>query len=105
MNAAIYRPTDQEIGYLTQLKQMPGYSVLERIFLSELDLMQVAFMNVEAGEQDYEKKLAAKHALAKGGAQFYAQVCEKVESYIARLGERNTQPLIQADPTESLLDY
>lgn len=102
MNAAIYKPTDQEIGYLTQLKQMPGYPVLENIFLSELDLMQVAFMNVEAGEQDYEKKLSAKHALAKGGAQFYAQVCEKVAGYIARLGEKNSTPAVLPDMTEEM---
>jgi hypothetical protein len=104
MQNAIYKPSDQEIGYLTQLQQMPGYQVYEKIVMSELDLMQVAFMNVEAGEEGYEKKLAAKHALAKGGAVFYAQVCEKVAGYIARLGEKNTAPTVLPDMTESLFE-
>jgi hypothetical protein len=102
MNAAIYQPSDQEIGYLTQLKQMPGYPVLEKIFLSELDLMQVAFMNVKAGAPNFKDELAAKHALASGGAQFYAQVCEKVAGYIARLGEKNTAPAVLPDLTEEM---
>jgi hypothetical protein len=102
MKQAIYKPSDIETAHLTQLMQMPGYKVLENIIMSELDLMQVAFINVDPSETDFKDKLAAKHALAKGGAQFYAQVCEKVAGYVARLGEKNTAPSVLPDMTEEV---
>jgi hypothetical protein len=104
MNAAIYTPSDQEIAYLAQLMQLPGYQVLEKINLSELDMLQVAFMNVEGTEENFEKKLAAKHALAKGGAQFYTKVCERITGYVTRLGEKNSQPPVLPDTTSELFD-
>lgn len=102
MNAAIYRPSDTEIQHLAQLMSMPGYKVLENINLSELDLMQVDFMNVDGSEENYEKKLAAKHAIAKGGANFYARVSEKVAGYVTGLSERRNQPEVLPDMTEEI---
>lgn len=102
MNAAIYKPSDAEIQYLAQIMSMPGFKVLEKINLSELDLMQVDFMNVDGSEENYEKKLAAKHAIAKGGANFYARVSEKVAGYVTRLSEKSNQPEILPDQTAEL---
>ena len=103
MNAAIYRPSDIEIQHLAQIMSLPGYKVLEQIFMGELDLLQIDFMNVEGSEDGYEKKLAAKHALAKGGAKFYALVCEKVAGYLASLNEKN-QPEVLPDMTEEIFN-
>lgn len=102
MNAAIYRPSDIEVSQLQQVISLPGYQVLEKIFMSELDLMQVAIMNVDGGQPNYRDILSAKHAEAKGGAVFYTKVCEKIADYVARAREKNA-PAIMPDVTEELI--
>ena len=100
MQNAVYKPSNTEIQQLAQILSLPGYQVLEKIYFSELDLLQVAFMNIDGGEDDYEKKLAAKHALAKGGAKFYAQVSEKIAGYVNRMKENSEQRQVLPDATE-----
>ena len=102
MKHALYEPTATDIQMLLQIVSLPGWQVLEKINLRELDLMQVEMVNVDAAQPNFRDVLAARHAEVKGGAKFYASVSEKIAGYAARVREAD-QPNVLPDVTEEML--
>jgi hypothetical protein len=100
---AAYRPTDQEIQHLLQILSQPGYQVLQRIMLGEIDGFQLDLINVDPTKPNYEVEVRAKHSIALAAGMFYERLQEKIAGYVNRMKERDT-PDILPDVTESLLD-
>jgi hypothetical protein len=107
MNAASYNPTKDEISYLGSLMQQPGYEVLKKIMMGEIDRFQIDLMNVDPSSQTYETEVRAKHALALSAGMFYQRVTDRISGLMQQMTiERDqAQRRIQPDPTENLLDY
>lgn len=105
MQNASYRPNDVEIAQLASIISQPGFEVLKRIQLGEIDQFQLDLMSVDPTDKDYESQVRAKHNIALSAGMFYQRVTNKVATYIAELGAKRDQPQIQPDQTADLLDY
>jgi len=105
MNAASYRPSDTEVQQLMSAVQMPGFEVLKRIQLGEIDQFQLDLMQVDPTDKDYESQVRAKHNLALAAGMFYQRVTNKVAGYIQDFTTKRDQPNVLPDPTQELLNY
>lgn len=105
MMQATYRPSDSEIVQLTSILQMPGYEVLKKIMVGEVDFFQIDMMNVDPSSPSYDSEVRAKHSLALAAGMYFQRVTDKVKGYIAEYGAKNEARKVQPDPTESLIDY
>jgi hypothetical protein len=105
MQQAAYKPQDNEIQHLMQLLASPGYPVLQKIMMGEIDQFQLDLINVDPTKPNYETEVRAKHSIALAAGMFYQRLQETIAGYVNRLNEKHNQPNILPDPTESLLDY
>jgi hypothetical protein len=104
MNAA-YKPQDNEIQHLAQLLASPGYPILQRVILAEIDQFQLDLINVDPTKPNYETEVRAKHSIALAAGMFYQRLQEKIAGYVNRLNEKHNQPQVLPDVTSELLDY
>ena len=102
MEKAAYKPQDTEIQQLAQILSLPGYQVLQRVMMAEVDGFQIDMMNVDPTKPNYDTEVRAKHSIALAAGMFYQRLQERVAGYINRMKEKNETVL--PDPTESLLD-
>ena len=103
MQQATYRPSQTEIQQLAQILSLPGYQVLQRVMMGEVDQFSVDLLNVDPTSEKYDSEVRAKHSIALSAGMFYARLQEKIAGYVNRLRESD-QPSVLPDPTESLLD-
>jgi len=102
MQNATYKPQDNEIQHLIQLLASPGYSVLQKIMMGEIDQFSLDLLNVDPSAERYETEVRAKHSIALAAGMFYQRLQEKISGYVNRMNERHNQP---PDPTQELLNY
>jgi hypothetical protein len=103
MQNAAYKPQDTEIQQLTQILSLPGYQVLQRVMMAEIDGFQLDLINVDPTKPNYEVEVRAKHSIALAAGMFYQRLQERIAGYVARMKER-AAPDVLPDPTESLFD-
>lgn len=103
MNAS-YKPQDNEIQHLTQLLASPGYPVLQKVIMAEIDGFQLDLINVDPTKPNYETEVRAKHSIALAAGMFYQRLQEKIAGYVNRLNEKHNQPNILPDQTGDLFD-
>ena len=101
MIKAMYKPNSTEIGLLMALLQHPGYDVLERIYSSEIDQLQVDMMNADPLN---EREVLVKHNLALAAGMFHQRVVNRIANEIQEFGARKSEQKVQADPTEDLIN-
>lgn len=104
MMHASYRPSDSEITQLLGILQMPGFEVLKKIQMAEVDWFQLDLMNVDPSGAGYDAEVRAKHNLALAAGMFHQRVIDKVAGYVAELGAKREQKQVLADATENLFD-
>lgn len=105
MQNAAFKPQDSDIQHLMQLLASPGYPILQRVMMAEIDQFSVDLLNVDPSSDKYETEVRAKHSIALAAGMFYQRLQDKIAGYVNRLNEVRNQPVVQPDPTESLLDY
>ena len=105
MQNASYRPSDTEIAQLMALLQQPGFEVLKKIQMAEVDFFQLDLLNTDPSAENYETLVRTRHSLALAAGMFYQRVTDKVAGYIGEFGARRDQKIVQPDPTQELLDY
>jgi hypothetical protein len=105
MQQAAYKPQDSEIQQLQQLLAMPGYQILQKIQMGEIDQFQVDLMNLDPDDAEFDKKARTRHNLALAAGMFYQRVTNKIAGHINRLNEKHNQPQVLPDVTSDLLDY
>lgn len=103
MIKAMYKPNSTEIGLLMAVLQHPGYEVLQKIYLSEIDHFQVDLMNVDPSSETYDKDVRIKHNLALAAGMFHQRVVNRVANEIHEFSNRKTENQIQPDVTEELI--
>jgi hypothetical protein len=96
---AAYHPRETEVAQLMTLVQMPGYEILKKIYIAEVDQLQVDMMNADPTN---EKEVLAKHNLALAAGMFYQRVSNKVAGYIQEFGDRKKAQDVQPDQTAEL---
>ena len=101
MQNAAYKPQDNEIQHLMQLLAMPGYQVLQRVMMAEIDGFQIDLMNVDPSSDKYEAEVRAKHNIALAAGMFYARLNERISGYVNRMTEKNA-PAVLPDSTEEV---
>lgn len=99
MEKAAYKPHDTEIQQLLQILSLPGYQVLQRVMMAEVDGFQIDMMNVDPTKPNYDTEVRAKHSIALAAGMFYQRLQEKVAGYVNRVAEKSG-PTVLPDPTE-----
>lgn len=102
MEKASYKPSDTELQHLLQVLSMPGYQVLQRIQLAEIDFFQLDLINVDPIKPNYEAEVRAKHSIALAAGMFYQRLQEKIAGYVARMKENSEQRDVLPDLTEEI---
>jgi hypothetical protein len=102
MEKASYKPSDTELQHLLQVLSMPGYQVLQRIQLAEIDFFQLDLINVDPTKPNYETEVRAKHSIALAAGMFYQRLQEKIAGYVARMKENSEQRDVLPDTTEEV---
>jgi len=102
MQQAAYKPQDNEIQHLMQLLASPGYPVLQKIMMGEIDQFSVDLLNVDPSAERYETEVRAKHSIALAAGMFYERLQSKIAGYVNRLNEKHNQPNILPDTTEEI---
>ena len=102
MQNAAYRPSDVEIQQLMQIISLPGYQILQRIMMGEIDQFSLDLLNVDPSSDRYETEVRAKHSIALAAGMFYQRLQERVAGYANRLKEKDGPPILP-DMTEDLL--
>jgi len=98
---AAYRPSDVEIQQLMQIISLPGYQILQRIMMGEIDQFSLDLLNVDPSSDRYETEVRAKHSIALAAGMFYQRLQERVAGYANRLKEKDGPPILP-DPTEEI---
>ena len=105
MQNASYRPSDTEVAQLMALLQQPGFEVLKKIQMAEVDYFQLDLLNTDPSAENYDTLVRTRHSLALAAGMFYQRVTDKIAGYVSELGARRDQKIVQPDPTQELLDY
>jgi hypothetical protein len=103
MNAS-YRPSDSEITQLLGILHMPGYEVLKKIQMAEVDFFQLDLLNTDPSAENYETLVRTRHSLALAAGMFHQRVTDKIAGYVSELGAKREQKQVIADATENLFD-
>jgi hypothetical protein len=101
MEKAAFKPQDTEIQQLMQIVSLPGYQVLQRVMMAEVDGFQIDMMNVDPTKPNYDVEVRAKHSIALAAGMFYQRLQERVAGYANRLKEKDGPPILP-DPTEEV---
>jgi hypothetical protein len=101
---AAYRPTDTEIQQLLQILSLPGYQVLQRVQMAEIDQFQLDLLNVDPSSDKYETEVRAKHSIALAAGMFYQRLQERVAGYVNRMKENSEQRQVLPDMTEEVFN-
>ena len=101
MKDASYRPTSADAQHLMQILSLPGYQVLEKIMVGEIDQFTVDLLNVDPDDGDYEKKVRNRHNLALSAGMFYERLRQKIAGYVNRTKEASESPILP-DQTEEM---
>lgn len=104
MLQASYRPSDTEIAQLMALLQQPGFEVLKKIQMAEVDFFQLDLLNTDPSAENYEALVRNRHSLALAAGMFYQRVTDKIAGYVSELGARREQKQVLADTTENLFE-
>ena len=104
MQNAAYKPQDNEIQHLMQLLSAPGYPILQKVMMAEIDQFQLDLLNVDPSSDKYETEVRAKHSIALAAGMFYQRLQEKIAGYVNRLNEKHNQPPVLPDLTQELFD-
>lgn len=102
MQNASFRPSDVEIQHLMQVLALPGYQVLQRVMLGEVDQFSVDLLNVDPSSDKYETEVRAKHSIALAAGMFYERLQQKIAGYVNRIKEKSDQQEPLPDATEEL---
>ena len=104
MQNAAYRPSDVEINQLLQILSLPGYQVLQRVMMGEVDQFSVDLINVDPSSPNYETEVRAKHSIALAAGMFYQRLQERVAGYVNRMKENSEQRQVLPDMTEEVFN-
>ena len=102
MLQASYRPSDTEVAQLMALLQQPGFEVLKKIQMAEVDFFQLDLLNTDPSAENYETLVRNRHSLALAAGMFYQRLQEKIAGYVNRLNEKHNQPPVLPDLTEEI---
>jgi len=100
MQNASYRPSDSEIAQLMSILQMPGYAILQKIMVGQVDQFQVDLLNVDPCDKEYDSKVRTHHLLALSGGMFYQRVTDTVATYVREFSDKRDQKQVLPDMTE-----
>jgi len=104
MQQASYRPSDTEVAQLMALLQQPGFEVLKKIQMAEVDFFQLDLLNTDPSAENYETLVRTRHSLALAAGMFHQRVTDKIAGYVSELGARREQKQVLADTTENLFE-
>ena len=104
MQNATFKPQDNEIQQLQQILALPGYQILRKAMMAEIDQFQIDLLNVDPSSDRYETEVRAKHSIALAAGMFYQRLEDRIAGYVNRFTEKHNQSPVLPDPTESLLD-
>lgn len=100
MVTAGYRPNATERAQLAGFYNQPGFQVLQNIFESQIAQLQLDMINEDPVQ---EKKVLAKHNLAKAAAVFYQRVIDLINDEIRNHVAIEEGTKVQPDLTAELL--
>lgn len=102
MEKATFRPTETEVAQLMSLIQQPGYQILQKIMIGEVDKFQLDLLNVDPSSPTYDQDVRVKHNLALAAGMFYQRVSNRVASEIQDMNDRRKSHEVQPDITAEL---
>ena len=94
-----FQPDPVEIANLASIFYTPGFAVVHKIFMSELDKLLIDLSSVDNSNKDM---VLARHAKMHAAGQFYQACVERLNVYVSlhtSIGLADNGP---ADPTEIL---
>ena len=104
MQNATFKPQDKEIQQLLQILALPGYQILRKAMMAEIDQFQIDLLNVDPSSDRYETEVRAKHSIALAAGMFYQRLQERIAGYVNRMKENSEQRQVLPDMTEEVFN-
>jgi hypothetical protein len=96
-----YEPDGAEISSLANIYYTPGFAVLHKIFMSELDKLMIALASVEP---ENKESVLARHLKMNAAGQYYEFCVERINSYVSMYTNIQAADHSPIDETEGVLD-
>ena len=103
MTGAIFKPNAADMAQLLSLTKQPGFDILNKLMVSELDTMQLDIMNTDPTDPNYTALLKERHSLAKAAAMFYQKLMNRLHNEAQEFVAAQTGGEVMPDQTENLL--
>lgn len=96
-----FDPDSTEISNLANIYYTPGFVVLHKIFMSELDKLLIALASIP---NEQKEVVLARHEKMHAAGQFYEQCVARINTYVTMYTNVVNADRSPIDETEGVLD-